>query len=68
MSRPATRVMDTASPEAIEITPEMIENGAEAILASYGGLDLNPSPSIVAERVFRAMSRRGLSHEGLGLT
>jgi hypothetical protein len=41
----------------IEVTPAMIEEGAEEILASYGGLDLSPCPSVVAERVFRAMYR-----------
>ena len=46
---------NTAFPEAIAITPEMIEAGTEEILAAYGGLDLTPCPSVVAERVFRAM-------------
>lgn len=43
--------------DEIEITPEMIEEGAEVILAAYGGLDLRPCPSVVAERVFLAMCR-----------
>lgn len=42
-------------PTEIEITPGMIEAGAEAIAERYGGLDLNPSPSAVAEAVFLAM-------------
>lgn len=43
--------------EIVEVTPEMIEAGEEAILEAYGGLDLNPDPSVVAGRVFRAMLR-----------
>jgi hypothetical protein len=52
-------------PENIEITPEMIYAGAEAIAERYGGLDLDPSPSVVAREVFLAMHvaapLRGLS-------
>jgi len=36
---------------------EGFDEGAEVILSAYGGLDLTPDPSVVAERVFRAMSR-----------
>jgi hypothetical protein len=43
------------SPSAIKITPEMAEAGEEALLEAYGGLDLNPCPSEVAIRVYRAM-------------
>jgi hypothetical protein len=42
-------------PDEIEITPAMIEAGAEAIAGRYRGLDLNPSPSVVARSVFLAM-------------
>ena len=41
--------------EEIEIAPAMIEAGSDAMCAAYGGLSLNPDPSCVAERVFRAM-------------
>jgi hypothetical protein len=48
----------------IEITPEMIEAGAEVILEAYGGLDLFSPPTDVAARVFRAMSRLDASIPG----
>jgi hypothetical protein len=41
--------------DEIEITPEMIEAGADAIAERYGGLDLSPRPSVVARSVFLAM-------------
>jgi hypothetical protein len=44
-------------PAEIEVTPEMIECGEEVILSAYGGLDLRPCPSVVAERVYLAMRR-----------
>ena len=44
------------SPE-VEITPAMLAAGEEAILEAYGGLDLRPCPSVVAEQVFLAMYR-----------
>ena len=47
--------------DVIEVTPEMIEAGAEEIVSAYGGLDLTPNPSVVAASVFRAMTQTGRS-------
>jgi hypothetical protein len=43
--------------DEIEITSQMIEAGANAILEAYGGLDLHYPATEVAIAVFRAMIR-----------
>ena len=54
-------------PDEIEITPEMIEAGADAVLGFVGGADLGGhfSASEMAIEVYRAMVNAGLSgHDG----
>ena len=49
---------ETDAEDAIEITPEMIEIGADVILGVVGGADLGGffSAPELAEKVFRAMA------------